>query len=97
MRRIVSFMAVIALSLLLSGCISITIGPATGPVATTAPAEISVPPETTVPIVTTTTPETEAPTTEAPTETPATENASLPYLLTIDRADQSVFAGPGYD
>lgn len=66
---------------------------------TTAPTEAALPTETTAP----TQAPTEAPTepseevpTTAPVET-GTEDDGLPYLLKIDRADQSIYEGPGYD
>lgn len=59
---------------------------------TTAPAVTAAPTETTAPV------ETEAPATEKTTEPAETEaEAGLPYLQRIDRADQSIYEGPGYD
>lgn len=62
----------------------------TVPTVTTSPIETSAPPETTLP------PET-APAAEVSTEPATTESATLPYIQLIDRADQSIFNGPGYD
>lgn len=92
---------ILSLALLLAGC---NLEPA---LQTTASVETEATVETTIPAETTLPAETEAPTevpTEAPTEAPATEPAEtegkaeeLPYLQHIDRADQSIYAGPGYD
>ena len=83
---------------LLTGC-QIEVPGWAKPEETTAPT-----PETTIPAQPT---ETAAPTdvpTQPSEEVPATvpgetegEDSSLPYLLKIDRADQSIFEGPGYD
>ena len=90
----------ILLSLVLTGCSQKSTPPSTAPEETTTPAaatipvETSGPEETTVPVMTTAPVETEAPAAGAPTES---EAAALPYLQRIDRADQSIFSGPGYD
>ena len=62
---------------------------------TTAPAETVQPTETVTPTDAPTQPSGEAPTT-VPAETEI-EDDDLPYLLKIDRADQSIYEGPGYD
>ena len=62
---------------------------------TTAPAKTVQPTETVTPTDAPTQPSGEVPTT-APAET-APEDSDLPYLLKIDRADQSIYEGPGYD
>ncbi len=89
------------LTLLLAGCAAeaapSTAGVTEAPLGTTVPAETTcpaateAPAETTVPAETTLPPETPA------TEPTATESNTVPYLLRIDRADQSIFEGPGYD
>ena len=100
-KRYRYFLIILSLALLLAGCV-LEDAPRTGaPTETEAVAATTIPAETTLPA------ETEVPTetpTEAPTEAPATEPAetegesgSLPYLLRIDRADQSIYEGPGYD
>lgn len=92
---------ILALALVLAGCVLEDAPQTTAPIETEAAVETTVPAETTLPA------ETEAPTempTEEPTQAPATVPAEtegdedgLPYLLRIDRADQSIFEGPGYD
>lgn len=62
---------------------------------TTSPVETTTPTETTVPTEAPTLPSEEVPTT-VPVETEI-EDDGLPYLLKIDRADQSIYEGPGYD
>lgn len=89
----------IILSLVLTGCEAEPAEPSTAPKEITTATETTLPTETTVPWETTFPPETEAPVTEmtsSPAETEYMDN-TLPYLLRIDRADQSIFAGPGYD
>ena len=87
----------------LAGCREVPAAPAetTLPAQTTLPEETTVPVHTTVPVETTLPPETAVPTepvsTTAPMEPVATESSSLPYLQFIQRADQSIFDGPGYD
>ncbi len=76
---------------LLAGCRSSYFPETTGPV--------TVPPSS-QPTAGVTTAPTESPTT-APTETVPPEatqaTQEVPYLLTVPRADQSIFSGPGYD
>ena len=94
----------LSILLLLSGCMAKPAAPATVPTlpVTFVPAPF---PGETVPSTEAAAPET-APT--APAETAATgalpdpvptaePSPTLPYLQQIDRADQSVYAGPGYD
>ena len=104
-KRYRYFLIILSLVLLLAGCGAEPVPQTCAPAETKAAAETTLPVETTLPT------ETEAPTevpaempTEAPTEAPATEPAgtegkadSLPYLQQIDRADQSIYDGPGYD
>ena len=103
-KRIISLL-LLSMLLLLSGCTEEPASPATiftvpetltpGPPPTEAapPTEELPPPETLPPAAT------EAPATEvSPEPVPTVETSStLPYLLRIDRADQSVYSGPGYD
>lgn len=93
------FLVILSLSLLLAGCQGEPSVPSTAPGDTTIPEETTLPAETTVPVETTVPEETTLPTeTEAPaTESPTEPAAALPYLQRIDRADQSIFDGPGYD
>ena len=109
MKRFIRITIIFALALLLAGCREVPAAPAettlpadtTLPAQTTLPEETTVPVQTTVPVETTLPPETAVPTepvpTTAPTEPVATESSSLPYLQFIQRADQSIFDGPGYD
>lgn len=102
MRKFWILFLIVAL-LALVGCKAESSVPSTAPGDTTAPAETTIPVETispvetTVPVETTLPAETVTPTTEASTEPAATESSTLPYLQRIDRADQSIFDGPGYD
>lgn len=100
MRKLLLSFLMIAL-LALVGCNEEPVLQSTAPAETTIPVETSVPVETTAPVETTVPPETTIPTepepTTVPTEPPATESSSVPYIQRIDRADQSIFDGPGYD
>lgn len=85
----------LALALLLAGCAAKFTSSGTAP-ETTSPKATS-PTESPLPAVTI--PATEAPSVDIPQETPASESeiAPLHYPQYIDRCDQSVFGGPGYD
>lgn len=85
-KQSANFLTFLLLALLLTGCGKEPTPQTTAPLETTLPAVTAVPAETTVP-----------PETEALTEPAATSGGVLPYLLRIDRADQSIFEGPGYD
>ncbi len=92
----------VMITLGLSGCGSEPAAQTTAPVETIAPEATTVSNETTAPtetaVPTVTEVVTEAPATEAPTEPASTEaDSGLPYLQRIDRADQSIYEGPGYD
>lgn len=93
------------LSTLLAGCTSVPVSPATVPTAAETPAPDTLPAETDPSAEETAPPETlpavpaeTAATEDSPEPAPTAETSpSLPYLLRIDRADQSIYAGPGYD
>lgn len=110
-KHLPCILIILSLLLLLTGC-KTEVAPlpeTTAPAATELPTETSAlmgtaqPAESTSPTEAPTEAPTEVPT-EAPTEAPVTEPApteaedsGLPYLQQINRADQSIYAGPGYD
>lgn len=90
----------IILSLLLAGCGEEPVHPTATPAETSTPVTTEAIAESSAPAETTLSAESEVPTTETHTEIPtkpAATAASLPYLQRIDRADQSIYEGPGYD
>lgn len=102
MKRIYAYILTILVLALLTGCQMESPGwvkpwETSAPAATetTAPTEAAPPTETAAPSQSPTEAPTEAHTTE-PAATEA-EGSDLPYLLKIDRADQSIYEGPGYD
>ena len=102
MKRIYAYILTILVLALLTGCQMESPGwvkpwETSAPAATetTAPTEAAPPTETAAPTDAPTLPSEEVPTT-APAETEI-EDDGLPYLLKIDRADQSIYEGPGYD
>lgn len=95
MKQILRILTVLTLALLLTACRESSVTPSTPPADTSLPTETSIPATTATPAETTMPPETTVQT-EAPTEPPASES-TVPYTQRIDRADQAVFDGPGYD
>ena len=93
-----AFLLCLLCVLYLVGCAPEPVPQTTAPEVTAAPTETTAPVETEVPAGTTVPVETEVPATEIATEPAQTEaEDSLPYLQRIDRADQSIYEGPGYD
>jgi len=104
-KRFLPVLLILSILLLLTGCQADPATPVTVPtvVEVLAPDPIpteaapsmeeTVPPETLPPVTT------EAPAIDASAEpSPTAEtSAAVPYLLRIDRPDQSVYAGPSYD
>lgn len=108
MRKVCACVLMLLTMLLLTGCkIELVYYNTTAPAETAAPAATEAPKSTEAPAEPTQPAETAAPTekpTEKPTEPPVQEpeeilgmSSALPYLLEIDRADQSIYDGPGYD
>lgn len=91
MKQILRILTVLTLALLLTACRASSGIPSTQPADTSLPTEATIPDTTAAPAETTVPPET-----EAPTEPPVSER-TVPYTQRIDRADQAVFDGPGYD
>ncbi len=108
-RNLTKMIQILCLALVLAGCgeEQITLPAESVPAVVTEPlVETMVPADTTLPSETqeptddpTEAPAAEAPATEVPTEPAATEapDDGMPYLQRIDRADQSIYDGPGYD
>lgn len=88
---------ILSLALLLAGCGAEPAPQTSAPTETTIETEASM--ETTIPVVTTLPTETDTPTETVPATEPleTEEDDGLPYLQRIDRADQSIYEGPGYD
>ena len=102
MKKLCTYILTFLLLALLTGCRVESPGWAkqeetAGPTVpeTTVTAETLQPTETSIPTEAPTQPSEEIPTT-VPGETGG-EDSGLPYLLKIDRADQSIYDGPGYD
>lgn len=90
----------LSLALLLAGCRTENAPQTSTPVETTLETTQEATIETTVPVVTTAPAETETPPETLPVTEPVEtedEDSGLPYLQRIDRADQSIYEGPGYD
>lgn len=100
-KRFVCILTALAVLLLPAGCGAKPKTPAAIPQTATKPAETTLPPETPPATTVTEAPDvatTREPTVETTQESAATEEtAALPYLQQIDRADQSIYDGPGYD
>lgn len=104
-NQLIHTLLILSILLLLAACTADPTAPTTVPTAPGTSALDAVPSEASLPTEESTAPETLPPiTTEAPPAevspdpAPTTETSpSLPYLQRIDRADQSVYAGPGYD
>lgn len=104
MRKLfVCTLIILSLALILPGCGTEPAPQTTTPEETTIPAETAIPAATDSPVPTTTPTQTAHPTettvpaTEVPTVPTAMAAPTLPYLQHIDRADQSIYEGPGYD
>lgn len=102
-KRFANIFTILAVTLLLVGCAARPADSTTVPTEAdsfsenTVPADI--PAESTVPAETVPTASTEDPIIEASQEPATTERSgnNLPYLQRIERPDQSIYSGPGYD
>ena len=100
-KHFTHILLILTLAALLAGCMAVPADPTTAPAAaatvpTTVPTETTSPTAETLPAETV---PTEAPAAGESTEPDTTVGAStcLPYLLRIERCDQSIYDGPGYD
>ena len=92
-RHFTHILMILTLASLLAGCMAEPVEPPTVPatVPTTVPTETVIPTEDTLPAESAPAEESQEP------STTVGAGSSLPYLLRIERCDQSIYDGPGYD